>query len=243
MVLSITRASHRLTKVCLTSKVYEMLFGNGQQQNTGALNLGAQAGGSPNGAQMNPFAPQGGMMQQAQGNAFMGGMMNGAGMQPGMQQGMQQGMMGQPMQPPSEMEIQMAILRTLSPIDRFVAGSGMATLLQMFNDLVSFSVLEILKNAEFVIDDKEGKMKMDITSLPSNLQTMSAENVTGQFNSLQMISQQNIQQAEMQQQQIAAFAQQSMMGGALNAALTNDGFLDKVGSGAGSFMGRMMGTR
>mgnify|MGYP001363238155 FL=1 len=86
-------------------------------------------------------------------------------------------------------------------------------------------------------------MKMDITSLPSNLQTMSAENVTGQFNSLQMISQQNIQQAEMQQQQIAAFAQQSMMGGALNAALTNDGFLDKVGSGAGSFMGRMMGTR
>ena len=141
MVLSITRASHRLTKVCLTSKVYEMLFGNGQQ-NTGALNLGAQAGGSTNGAQMNPFAPQGGMMQQAQGNAFMGGMMNGAGMQPGMQQGM----MGQPMQPPSEMEIQMAILRTLSPIDRFVAGSGMATLLQMFNDLVSFSVLEIFKN-------------------------------------------------------------------------------------------------
>lgn len=212
-----------------------MLFGNGQQQNTGALNLGAQGIGNPTGAQMNPFAPQGGMMQQAQGNAFMGGMMNGAGMQ--------QGMMGQPMQPPSEMEIQMAILRTLSPIDRFVAGSGMATLLQMFNDLVSFSVLEILKNAEFVIDDKEGKMKMDITSLPSNLQTMSAENVTGQFNSLQMISQQNIQQAEMQQQQIAAFAQQSVMGGALNAALTNDGFLDKAGGAAGNFMGRMMGTR
>jgi len=72
---------------------------------------------------------------------------------------------------------------------------------------------------------------------------MSAENVKNQFSSLQMASQQGIQQAEMQQQQIAAFAQQSMMGGALSAALANEGFMDKAGSAAGSFMGRMMGTR
>jgi len=191
------------------------------------------------GTNINPFANSASpMMQQPQQNQFMGGMMGGMG---GM--GVQQNMMGQPMQPPSEMEIQLAMMRTLAPIDRFVIGAQMATFLQMFNDLVSFSILEILKNAEFIIDDKEGKMKMDITSLPTNLQTMSAENVTGQFNSLQMSSQQNIQNAEMQQQQIAAFAQQSMMGGALSAALANDGFMDKAGTAAGSFMGRMMGTR
>jgi len=212
-----------------------MIFGNNGQQQNGALNLGAQAGGSPMGSQMNPFAQQNGMMQQAQNNAFMGGMMGGVGMQ--------QGMMQQPMAPPSEMEIQLAMMRTLAPIDRFIVGAQMATFLQMFNDLVSFSVLEVLKNAEFIIDEKEGKMKMDVTSLPDNLQTMSAENVKNQFSSLQMASQQGIQQAEMQQQQIAAFAQQSMMGGALNAALANDGFMDKAGSAAGSFMGRMMGTR
>lgn len=211
-----------------------MLFGNGQPQN-GALNLGAQPGGVPMGAQANPFAPQPMMGQQMQNNAFMGGMVGGMGTQPGMMQ--------QPVQPPTDMEIQMAMMRTLAPIDRFVAGAQMATLLQMFNDLVSFSVLEIFKNAEFVIDDKEGKMKMDVTSLPSELQTMSAENVKSQFSSLQMSSQQGIQQAEMQQQQIATFAQQSMMGGALSAALTNDGFMDKAGTAAGSFMGRMIGTR
>ncbi len=211
-----------------------MLFGNNQQN--GALNLGAQAKGNPMGANMNPFAPQQTpMMQQAQQNAFMGSMMGGVGMQ--------NNMMQQPMQPPSEMEIQLAMMRTLAPIDRFVVGAQMATMLQMLNDLVTFSLLEILKNAEFVIDDKEGKMKMDVTSLPTNLQTMSAENVTGQFNSLQMSSQQNIQNAEMTQQQIAAFAQQSMMGGALSAALANDGFMDKAGTAAGSFMGKMMGTR
>lgn len=174
-------------------------------------------------------------MQQAQQNAFMGGMTNNMGMQPGMMQ--------QPVAPPSEMEIQMALMRTLAPIDRFIAGASMATLLQMLNDLVSFSVLEILKNAVFTIDEDEGAMKMDITSLPSNLQTMSAENVTSQFNSLKMASQQNIQQAEMQQQQIAAFAQQSMMGGALSAAMANDGFMDKAGGAAGTFMGKMMGMR
>ncbi len=183
-------------------------------------------------AQMNPFAPQG-MMQQASQNTFVG---RNDG-----RNGMQANMMQQPIQPPSEMEIQMAMMRSLAPIDRFVVGSQMAVFLQMMNDLVSFSVLEILKNAEFVINDKEGTMKMDVTSLPDSLQTMSAENVKGQFSNLQMASQQSIQNAEMQQQQIAAFAQQSMMGGALSAALANDGLMDKAGSAAGKFMGNFMG--
>ena len=86
-------------------------------------------------------------------------------------------------------------------------------------------------------------MQMDVTSLPQNLQTMSGENVSNQFNALKMSSQQNIQQAEMQQQQIAALAQQSMMGGALSAAMMDEGFMNKAGNAAGSFMGRMMGMR
>ncbi len=205
----------------------------GNTQSNGALNLGANNSMQPN-ATMNPFAPQGGMMQQTQGNPFMGGMMGGMGMQ--------QGMMQQPMMPPTEMDIQLALMRTLAPIDRFIVGAQMGVFVQMLNDLVSFSVLEILKNAVFTINEDEGTMKLDISSLPSNLQTMSAENVTGQFTNLQMSSQQNIQNAEMQQQQISAFAQQSMMGGALNAALQDEGFMNKVGSATGTFMGRMMGT-
>lgn len=205
----------------------------GNTQSNGALNLGAN-NSMQSSATMNPFAPQGGMMQQAQGNSFMGGMMGGMGMQ--------QGMMQQPMMPPTEMDIQLALMRTLAPIDRFIIGSQMGVFVQMLNDLVSFSVLEILKNAVFNINEEEGTMKLDISSLPSNLQTMSAENVTGQFTNLQMASQQNIQNAEMQQQQISAFAQQSMMGGALSAALQDEGFMNKVGSATGTFMGRMMGT-
>ena len=211
------------------------LFGNNQQQNTGTLNLGVGQSNQMPAQTQNPFAPQGGMMQQAAQNPFMAGMMGGAGMQ--------QGMMGQPMMPPSEADIMLALMKSLAPADRFIAGTQMQTLLQLLNDLVSFSVLEIFKNAKFTIDDDTNTIQMDITSLPQNLQTMSGENVSNQFNALKMASQQNIQNAEMQQQQIAALAQQSMMGGALSAALQDEGFMNRAGTAAGSFMGRMMGMR
>jgi hypothetical protein len=211
------------------------LFGNNQQQNTGTLNLGVGQSNQMPAQTQNPFAPQGGMMQQAAQNPFMAGMMGGAGMQPGM--------MGQPMMPPSEADIMLALMKSLAPADRFIAGTQMQTLLQLLNDLVSFSVLEIFKNAKFTIDDDTNTIQMDVTSLPQNLQTMSGENVSNQFNALKMASQQNIQNAEMQQQQIAAMAQQSMMGGALSAALQDEGFMNRAGTAAGSFMGRMMGMR
>jgi len=210
------------------------LFGN-NQQNSGTLNLGAGQPGQMPVQNQNPFAPQGGMMQQAGQNPFMSGMAGGMGMQ--------QGMMGQPMMPPSETDILLALMKSLAPADRFIVGTQMQTLLQLLNDLVSFSVLEILKSAKFIIDEDGGTMQMDVTSLPQNLQTMSGENVSNQFNALKMSSQQNIQNAEMQQQQIAALAQQSMMGGALNAAMMDEGFINKAGGAAGNFMGRMMGMR
>ena len=212
------------------------LFGNNNTQQNGALSLGANAQTSTQSNFANPFAPQQqqGFAQNGMTQGFMAGM--------GMNQ-QQMGMMGQPMAPPSEAEIQLALMKSLAPMDRFIAGNQMAMLLETLNTLVSYSVLEILKNAVFVINEDDGTMKMDITSLPNNLQTMSAENVTGNFTALQGASQQNIQQAEMQQQQIAALAQQSMMGGALNAALQDEGLMNRVSGSAGQFMGKMMGMR
>ena len=211
------------------------LFSNNVAQQNGALSLGVNTQAQPT-PFANPWAPQG--AQQVAQNPMMQGFMGGMGMN---QQ--QMGMMQQPIAPPSEAEIQLALMKTLAPIDRFIGSAQMATFLQLMNDLVSFSVLEILKNASFKIDSETDTMKMDIAALPSNLQTMSAENVTSQFNSLQMASQQNIQQAEMQQQQIAAIAQQSMMGGALSAALADEGLMNRVSGGAGNFMGKMIGLR
>ena len=202
------------------------LFSNNTTQPNGTLSLGVNTQAQP-APFANPWAPQ--ASQQVAQNPMMQNFMGGMGM------------MQQPIAPPSEAEIQLALMKTLAPIDRFIGSAQMATLLQLLNDLVSFSVLEILKNASFAIDSETDTMKMDITALPTNLQTMSAENVTAQFNSLQMAAQTNIQNAEMQQQQIAAIAQQSMMGGALSAALADEGFMNKVSGSAGNFMGKMIG--
>tara|TARA_X000001382_G_scaffold126253_1_gene112647 strand:- start:2204 stop:2818 length:615 start_codon:yes stop_codon:yes gene_type:complete len=201
------------------------LGGNAAPMNNGALNLGAPA------TQQNPWANQQAMA--AGQSPFMQGMFGGQ----------QNQFTQQPVAPPSELEIQIMLLRGITPIERYVASPQMGTLVEMFSNLVSFSVLEVLRNATFVIDEESGSMKMDVTSLPSNLQTMSAENVTGQFTNLQASATQKVSQNEMEQQQLATFAQQSMMGGALSAALANEGVMEKVGGGLGSLGRSFIGMR
>ena len=84
-------------------------------------------------------------------------------------------------------------------------------------------------------------MKLDTSSLPENLKTLSAENVTVLLNNMMAVSTQTVQQAEMQRQQIIATSQQSMMGGALQAALADEGMMEKVGGGIGSVARSFMG--
>jgi len=185
---------------------------NQTPMNNGALNLGVSNNQQPWPAQQNPFG-------QAAANPFVQGMTAQWGQQP--------------VAPPSDVEIQIMLLRGIVPVDRFVASQQMMTLVQMLNNLVSFSVLEVMKNAVFV-EDGNGNLKMDITQLPQHLQTMSAENIKADFNSLQSGAQQNITLAEQGQSQIAAYTQQNMMSGALSAALADEGMMEKMGTGVGN---------
>ena len=216
------------------------MFGfNKSQQNNGALNL------SMSGAPMNnqygsnlgvglssaQFAPQ------QQPNGFMGGMMGGMGMNQQQQMMMQNGQIT----PPSEMEIMAALLQSQNPIHRFIAEGGLATVIDLVATATSLSLINILKNATFVMNEDEGAMKLDATALPSELQTLSAENVSMLLNNIVAQSTQTVQQAEMQRQQIMAMAQQSMMGGALSAALQDEGMMNKVGGGIGSVARGLIG--
>ncbi len=197
-----------------------MLNFNGNNNSNGALNLGV-SNNQPSQSMQNPFANQ--QMQGMSQNPFMQGMV-----------GEQNPWMQQPVAPPSELEIQIMLLRGIVPVDRFLASESMGTLVQMFNNIVTFSVLEVFKNANFVADD-DGNLKMDITSLPSHLQTMSSENIQSNFTALQSAATQNVQMAEQNQMQLNTMAQQSMMGGALQAALADEGMMRKVGGGVGNF--------
>tara|TARA_S200002703_G_scaffold158157_1_gene167790 strand:- start:329 stop:961 length:633 start_codon:yes stop_codon:yes gene_type:complete len=207
------------------------LGGNNQApMNTGALNLGVQ--NQQPAMQQGWGAPQQTPFGQVAQNPFMQGMTGGASAQ----------WAQQPVAPPSEIEMQIMLLRGIVPVDRFMASQQMGTLIQLLNNLVSFSVLEVMKNAVFV-EDGEGNLKMDIAQLPTHLQTMSAENIKAEFNTLQSTAQQNINTAESGQQQIASFSQQNMMSGALSAALADEGMMTKMGSGVGSVARGLMGMR
>ena len=206
------------------------MFNFGQQpQPSGTLNLSAT--GAPVAAQQSL-----GFTQQMQQNPMMGGMMTGMGITPQQQQFMQQ-----PVAPPSEMEILNALLNSQNPIHRFIKVGGLNTLVEIIAATTSLTLLSILKEATFAIDEDEGGMKLDTSSLPENLKTLSAENVTVLLNNMMAVSTQTVQQAEMQRQQIIATSQQSMMGGALQAALADEGMMEKVGGGIGSVARSFMG--
>jgi len=209
-----------------------------QQQQPSGLNLSATGGGMGYGMQQ----PQSGfslgaqpMQQQNQG--FMAGMMGSAGMTPQQQMMMQNGQVT----PPSEMELMNALLQSQNPIHRFIKDGGLGSLIDLIAATTSLSMLNILKNATFVIDEDEGGMKLDPSTLSSDLQTLSIENVSMVLNNMVAQSNQKFQEAEMQRQQIIAMSQQSMMGGALSAALQDEGMMNKMGGGIGSVARGLIG--
>jgi len=152
-------------------------LGGNQQQNTGtALNLslsGAPTGQGLGQAQVNPY--QQNQFAAAGSNPFLTGLTGGQSQQWGQQAP----------QPPSELEINMLLLQSLTPVESFVASANMGVIIELFSSVVTHSVMEILRNATFTMNDDEGTLKMDVTTLPQNLQTVSGENVAAQFNALQ----------------------------------------------------------
>jgi len=201
------------------------IFGNNQQapQSTSSLNLSQT--GAPFGQ---PQQQQFGFGQQPAAQGFM----NGLGVQDQYAQFNQ--FAQQPVAPPSETEILMAMLETLNPVEKFIVSSQMPVMVEMLSNITTFSLLNVLKNSTFKLDEETGTLSLDVTSLPSDLQTLSAENIVAQLSNLQNQSTGIIQQAEMRRQQVLAMSQQSMLQGALGAALENPGMMENVGNAVGS---------
>jgi len=217
------------------------MFGlRNSQPSNGAINLSQTGGGMQNynsGSSLGVGLPAAQYTPQQPPNAFMGGMMGGMGMNQQQQMMMQNGQIA----PPSEMEIMAALLESQNPIHRFIGSGGLAAVVDLIATATSLSLMNILKNATFVMNEEEGAMKLDSTTLPADLQTLSVENVSMLLSNIVAQSQQTVQQSEMQRQQIMAMAQQSMMGGALSAAMQDEGMMNKVGGGIGSVARGLIG--
>jgi|TARA_E500000305_G_C4028677_1_gene243364 hypothetical protein len=204
-------------------------FGKQPQQNTG-FGVGYQPPAyqsHPQFAQPAPVAQP--AMGAGMGGAFMGGATGGA-------------YTGQPVTPPSELEIVAMLMNQQKPVDQFLMGPNLNMLISIIANIVNLSIVEFFRNAKFKEDDN-GNLCVDITSLPTQYQTLSPENVTAEMTQMQSVCNQTVQKSIMDQQQILTQAQQSMMQGALDMAMNDPGIMEKAGQGAGAIVRGLAGFR
>tara|TARA_R110002051_G_scaffold322890_1_gene414804 strand:+ start:1993 stop:2625 length:633 start_codon:yes stop_codon:yes gene_type:complete len=202
-------------------------------QNTNPNNGFTGLGLTPTAPTSNPYgAPPANPYGNQQG--LTSGMMQGAGFNPAYAQ--------TSITPPSETEILAAMMNTIQPIDRFFIGQSMPIFVEMMSNISAFSILNVLKNSTFKIND-EGEMNLDLSSLPSDLQTLSAENIIAQLNTLQNIAQQSVTSALQERDRIIAISEQSLLHSALSGALTDQTFLENAGNAMGTTARSFFGLR
>jgi hypothetical protein len=141
------------------------------------------------------------------------------------------GVPNQPMQPPSELELIAMLQQSAAPVDAWVAGNNFQQMLGVISSLVTLNLVTFFRDARFVDDGNDG-LKLDISSLPSDMQTMSAENVTAALSQLQQAANQAVVESVGRQQQILVMGQQSM----LNSLMNNEGVLERAGQATGGLM-------
>jgi len=222
-----------------------MSMGNPYQNNGLSLNLSQS--GAPLTNMGNSYAmPNMGMgmgMQQQNGmNPMMGGMQQ----QPSMMNAMFSGFTGQdPYQqqavlPPSDTEILMTMLDNAYPVERFLSTPLFNQLLEIMGMITTFSVLNLMKNASYTFDEDAGKFSLDVSSLPTELQTMSSENVGAQLAAMNAQITQVINQANAIKMQTMQNASNSMLQAQLANAMADPGLMTGAAEAGGSFMRNML---
>jgi len=144
--------------------------------------------------------------------------------------------------PPSEMELIAMLLHSQAPVDRWLMGPNMQLLLSILSKLMTLSITEYFRHAKFT-EDEDGNLMIDQTSLPTEFQTISGENVMMDATQLQANANQAVQQSLMEQQQILAQVQAGVMQGMLDNALADPSFMERMGQMVGGVARGATGMR
>lgn len=212
------------------------MMGFNQQQPAGNASLNLSMTGAPAGmGGMGGYSPTPNnwyAQQPQQPNLMASFLGSAAGMDP---QYAQNGMM-----PPSDTEILATMLNTQLPVERFVQSNTFNLVLDILGQMMTFSLLNVLKDASFNFDDELGVFKLDPTSLPSHLQTMSPENIMAQMSGLQNDVNASVGNADTMRMQMMQRAESSMLQGALQSAMADPGLMQGAAEAGGSFMRNLM---
>ena len=145
-----------------------------------------------------------------------------------------------PVMPPSDTEILMTMLDQQYSVERFLASPLFGSILDIISSITTFSLLNVLKNSAFNFDEEDGVFALDTTSLPPELQTMSAENIMAQVTALNAQLGQLISQADGIKQQTLQNAGNSLLQAQLANAMADPGMMTGAAEAGGSFMRNLM---
>ena len=141
--------------------------------------------------------------------------------------------------PPSDLEVMAALIQTSVPVDRWLAGPNMQTLVTLLYKVSALATVDVLKNVS-IVETNEGNLEFDFSSFQN---APTSDSVTMEANNLQTAATLTRDQAAQQQQAILNMVQQNLMSGALSAAMANPGMMESVGSGFGSLFRGALGIR
>lgn len=178
-----------------------------------------------------------------------GGMMNN-----NMMGGMDPMMMQQQMQNPFMQQMAndpvMATSRLLQyydPVSAFMVSSNMGTFMDLFSEIIMLSMKDFFSNVTF-LTDAEGKITLDLSSMPQNMVTMSPENLSLTLQRLQTSCNNQLQ---MNQQQTSMLLQAhnplmnghnqpgffgSLLGNVLGQQMNQQGGMSAMGAGAAALL-------
>tara|TARA_R100000152_G_C6745557_1_gene169176 strand:- start:106 stop:783 length:678 start_codon:yes stop_codon:yes gene_type:complete len=193
-------------------------FGGGNKTQT------AQQFGAPSLAAQQGYGQMGGYgMQQPQQMGGLGAM--------GMMQQAQNPMMQQAANDPVLATSQLLALH--DPVSMFVISQNMALVLDLIGEIMMLSVKEFFANVSFKIENDV--LTLDAGSLPSDLATLSAENLALTLQKAQGAAQNTLNANQQQLQMFLAAHQQGMMMNQMQNPASQPGFF-------GSLLGGMMGN-
>ena len=208
---------------------------NNTQQQPNAMSLGVQQ------QQPNGFASPG-YNTMGTGIGLAAAQPGGLGGMPPQNPWGQQTPWNQQMPQISEMEAIAMLMQSNEPVNSWLASPTFQQFIGMMATMTNLCLVEFFRNAKLT-EDKDGNLCIDISTLPSQYQTLSNENVTSSLNNIQAQANQKVQEGVMRQQQTIAMVNQGLMQGMLGEAMANPGMMESVGKTVGGLTRGLMGVR
>ena len=187
----------------------------------------AQQFGAPSLAAQQGYGQMNGMQGYGQQTPQQMGGMGAMGMMQQQQNPMMQQAAGDPILATSQ------LLSLHDPMSMFVVSQNMALVLDLVGEIMMLSIKEFFNNVSFKMEGDV--LKLDPASLPSDLATMSPENLALTLQKVQGAAQNALNQNQQQLQMFLAAHQQGTMMSQMGQQQQQPGFF-------GSMLGGLMGN-